>query len=222
MAQTTRGSTGLRPGTKHKLCSSEGKGFPNRSVISPVKALQLGSALLRWKLLQLGSTNGMFAQRKLLQLCSDKSVRAPLWRKCHTAQQTSYKRFTGRKKSRRRVTSAWVRSSSELNTMQGLYKVSFGECFPGWPGIGGFSWPARKANVGIGGILCSDLEACSWIGGILCLGTGVVLWSDSETRPGIGGISSPWPWAKGQVRGRVFFPWPFLPYNNPMTFLLIT
>lgn len=53
------------------------------------------------------------------------------------AQQTSLKRFT-RKKETRRVGASRVRSNNRLNRVQSLYKVSWGAgwSFPEWLGIG--------------------------------------------------------------------------------------
>lgn len=63
--------------------------------------------------------------------------------------------FSGREKHRRVAASAEVRSSVELSRRRGLYSISYGWCFPGWPGIGGILWPDFRASSGIDGIFFS-------------------------------------------------------------------
>lgn len=53
-------------------------------------------------------------------------------------------------KARVVVASAWERSIRERSRRQGLYSVSCGQSFSGWPGIEGIVWPDLKANSGIG------------------------------------------------------------------------
>lgn len=48
------------------------------------------------------------------------------------------------------VASAQERSIREQSRRQGLYSVSWGQSFSGWPGIEGIVWPDLEANSGTG------------------------------------------------------------------------
>lgn len=128
--------------------SAPGKGCPSASVttllhqgrVSPVrKLLQLCS----WEVFQLcsgaWSITSLFARGKfpregvMAPLCS-RDICHKLWRKCHTTQQTSFKRLIWKEESRKIAALGEKQQQTKLNRVQTLYRISWGVC----PFQGGF------------------------------------------------------------------------------------
>lgn len=101
-------------------------------------------------------------------------------------------------KARVVVASARERSIREQSRRQGLYSVSWGQSFSGWPGIEGIVWPDLEANSGIGygffslgwGLTLSSFRGLweIWVPGLAVeafQGQSVSgCWSPSELAPG--------------------------------------